>query len=41
VVRHTVDHNNWYGLQIWNELLLQLFLIIRMVHVIVVNSTFF
>jgi len=31
-VRRFVDHNNWFGLQIWNELL-QPFLIIGVVHV--------
>jgi len=40
VVGRTVDHNNWFGLQIWNELLLQPFLIICVVHVVVVISTF-
>ena len=39
MVKHIVDHNNRFGLQIWNELL-QPFLIIRMVHVVVVISTF-
>jgi len=40
VVRCIVDHNNWFGLQIWNELLLQPFLITRVVHVVMPISTF-
>jgi len=40
VVGLFVDYNNWLGLRIWNELLLQPFLIIRVVHVVVVISTF-
>jgi len=40
VVRHIVDHNNWFRLQICNELLLQPFHIICVVHVVVVISTF-
>ena len=40
VVGRIVDHSNWYELQIWNELLLRPFLIIRVVHVVVVISTF-
>jgi hypothetical protein len=37
--RCIVDHSNWFGLQIWNEFL-QSFLIICVVHVVVVISTF-
>jgi hypothetical protein len=40
VVRRVVDHNDWFGLQIWNEFLVQPFLIICMVCVVVVISTF-
>jgi len=39
VVSRTVDHNDWFGLQIWNELLLQPFLIIGVVRVFVAVST--
>jgi len=40
VVRHIVDHNNWFRLQICNELVLHPFHIICVVHVVVVISTF-
>jgi len=38
VVRRVVDHNNWFRLQIWNELLLQPFHIIFVVHVVVIST---
>jgi hypothetical protein len=40
VVRCIVDQNNWFGLQIWDEFLLQPFLIIHVVRVVMVISTF-
>jgi hypothetical protein len=40
VVGRIVDYSNRFGLRIWNELLLQPFLIIRVVHAVVVISTF-
>jgi len=40
VERCIVDHNNGFGLHIWNELLLRPFLIIRVVHVVMIISTF-
>jgi hypothetical protein len=38
VVRRIVDHNNGFGFQIWNKLLLQLFLVIHVVHVVIISS---
>ena len=38
VVIRIVDHNNWFGLQIWNEPLPHPFLIIRVVHVVVIST---